>query len=188
MTRSLSLPYDPNPVPSSVEELPAFLFDELRRISLALYATPVTFADRESETIEIGPAVIWRRLFDTGGTPIWEVPGGQFDNATGIWTCPQKGLYSMSATITVQPFGGVGGKSYYAGLRMTVEQNAAIVYQIETSDGGFDDVPLGVTLSGMIPLQQGDQVYVDAAVVHENQTGTVDVVDSWQIIREAGEG
>ena len=181
MPRSLPIPYAPNPVPSQLEDVPRYLYDELTRIKEALVAEPVAFAISDDTSEPIGPTINWQILFDDGQSPNWEFPGGEYDPATGRWTCPKGGLHSVDLQMEISAFGS-GNKNYYGGLRVHVERDGLIIDTFESTDGGDDDIPLGVTLTGMIPLLQGDVVYCEATIVHENQTGLVDVSLGWQIL------
>lgn len=184
MTKSLSIPYAPNPVPGQVEDLPRYIYDELARIKEALVAQPVSFdIANPDHQLAIGTTPNWE-IGMIGIDPRWEVPGGEFDSATGRWTCPKSGLYQVNAHAEVAPFGS-GNKIYYAGIRLQHERDLAIVETFESTDGGDDDIPLGVTLSGLVPLLQGDVLYTEWTAVHENQTGTVTAKAAWQILWQA---
>ena len=144
MPKSLELPYYPNPVPTDPARLQQYLFDELNKIKTAFVAQPVALSVEEIDTYAVVTAPNWVVAF-IGETPTWDVPGG-FDSVTGLWTCPQSGLYSADVQLEVAPF-GAGNKQYYAGVRLYRDSGGAITYK-ETTDGGDDSVPLGVTLAG----------------------------------------
>lgn len=172
-------PYFPNIVPTNLEDIPRFLNEELERIRQALVAQPVACSVEEDGTVVIGPTVNWQTVF-IGVTPSWEAPGGDFDPATGAWTCSQYGLYSMSLQMEVAPF-GAGNKDYYAGVAIIRDRGGALT-RWESTDGTADNIPLGVTLSGLLPAEKGDVFHCEATAVHENQTGTVDISIGWQIL------
>lgn len=186
MARNVPLPYDPDQVPSQVEDLPRFLETELYRIATAMQANAVSFAIHHPvETVPIGTTPNWAVMFDDGTLPSWDFPGGDFDPNTGIWVCPQDGLYHMATQLEVAPFGS-GNKMYYAGIRLHQERQSVSVNVWEAFDGGDDNIPLGVALTVLIPALQGDVFYTESTAVHENQTGTVEAKAGWQIIRTAG--
>ena len=187
MSTSLPIPYQPAPPPNTddVSELTRYTYDELTRLAQGLInlqqPVALTVVDNNA-TIPIGPLPVWERLF-VGITPEWAVPSNTWNSATAEWTNPQDGLFNMSVVMEVQPF-GIGNKDYYAGLRITVVKATGapdVVYEV--TDSGVDDFPLGVTLVIALPLYKGDVVYFEAAAVHENQTGTVDVDALAQITR-----
>ena len=185
MPKSIPLPYHPNPVPSQLDDVPRYLYDELVRIKEAFIEQPTAMAIETSFDYTVTTVLIWDRIFNDGVVvPTWDIPGGGFDNTTGEWTCPQDGLYSIDVQMTVQPY-GAGNKDYYAGLRLYKDSGGVVEYR-ETTDGGDDAIPLGVTLSGLIPLLQGDVLAVDAAVVHDQFVGTTTVDVGWQILRQSG--
>ena len=185
MPRSIPVPYYPYPIPTNLEDIPRYLYEELQRIQVALLAQPVAFAINDTEAFNVTTAVTWERLFDDGVVvPVWSVPGGEFDNTTGTWTCPQSGLYDISIHMEVSPF-GAGNKVYYAGLRLNVVQDG-VPDTVESTDGGDDSIPLGVTLTGLIALLYGDTLSVDATVVHDQFVGTSDINVGWQIMRMSG--
>lgn len=179
MTRSIKLPYQPNIVPTDPAELPRWLDVELNKISLALVAQPVAMAIDETGDYVVYTFPNWGRVF-VGVAPSWDVPGGNFDTATAIWTCPQSGLYSLDANLKVEPYGS-GNKNYFAGVRIYRDSGGVITYK-ETTDGGVDNIPLGVQLAGLVPLLQGDQLAVEMTIVHETFVGTAPYDIGWQIL------
>jgi hypothetical protein len=184
MTRSIPVPYYPYPIPTDINDIPRYLYEELQRIQIALVEQPTAFAIEDSADYTVTTILTWERLFDDGViVPSWDVPGGSFDNTTGEWTCPQSGLYDINAQMTVQPY-GAGNKTYYAGLRLYRLRDQTVEYR-EATDGGDDAIPLGVTLNGLVPLLQGDVLALDAAVVHDQFVGVATVNVGWQILRES---
>lgn len=187
MPRSLPTPYRPaaSPAPSSNPgNIIRAVWDEFYRISNQIIALgqPVAVTLQDSDTIPIGTVAVWERLF-LNTTPTWDVPGGNFDPVTGEWTSPQRGLFDITCIMTVQPF-GIGNKNYYAGLRVVkvfADGSPDVVYEI--TDGGVDDIPLGVTIAIAVPMLRGDKLYFEGTAVHENQVGTVDVDVLAQILR-----
>ena len=59
-------------------------------------------------------ATVWDRLFDTALIYDWQAPLGQHDVATGIWTCPQEGLYAIQPVVEVPAFPNPGSRIYEA--------------------------------------------------------------------------
>jgi len=183
MPKSLPYVYKPDPSPYTLDDVPRYLEQELNRIAQALIAQPVAMAVEEVGDYIVYTFPNWVRVF-VGVAPSWDVPGGDFDSATGYWTCPQRGLYSIDANLEVQPYGS-GNKNYYAGVRIYRDAGGVITYN-ETTDGGVDDIPLGVNLSGLIPLDQGDILAVEITIVHETFVGTAPYDIGWQILRVSG--
>lgn len=183
MVKSVIPAYVPNIVPSGVEDLPRFLNEELERIRQAMQAQPVALAVEEVGDFAVTQIVTWERAF-IGATPAWDIPGGNFDSATAQWTCPQTGLYSIDVQLEVAPF-GAGNKNYYAGIRIYHLSGQTVDYR-ESSDGGVDNVPLGVNMAGLVPLTQGDVVAVDMTVVHDTWVGVAPYDIGWQMLSVSG--
>ena len=183
MVKPLQEDYYPLPIPSDVAGLPRFLEEELERIKNALYAQPVALTVEEQALADVTLLPNWQRLFDGGTTPIWEVPGGNFDNTTGEWTCPRDGLYQAFVSLRVEAF-GTGNKSYYAGLRMTkANADGSPNKVIEAADSGVDDFVLTVDLQFQTSVQAGAVLYVEGTSVHDQFTGTTDTTARWQLSR-----
>lgn len=179
MARSLSVPYSPAPVPRNPDDLPRYLEDEFQRIRQALIAQPVAFSIQEDGTLPVDNVLVWEQIL-IGTDAEWDVPGGGWDPVTGMWTCPQAGLYQITYSIEVGAFGS-GNKNYYAAIAIDI--SGSTVERYETTDGGDDDIPLGVILTGLVFMLQGALVQFEASVVHENQTGTVPGHAVAQILR-----
>ena len=183
MARPLQQEYDPNPVPSNLDDIPRFLFEELERIKVALYAQPVAMTVTQTATVTVTTTPNWQRLFNTGDQPSWEVPGGNFNPATGEWTCPQFGLYQHFVDMRIQPY-GTGNKSYYAGIRLwRVPADGSPNEVVEAVDSGVDDFELAVTLPGQTVSQSGDIWYCEGTVVHDQFIGDATIDASWQLNR-----
>ena len=179
MSRSLQIPYSPSAVPRNPDELPRFLEAEFRRIQTALLAEPVALSVQEEDAIAVTTAINWTDLF-TGATPVWEIPGGSFDTTDGNWTCPQTGLYQVSLTLEVAPFGG-GNKTYYAGV--AIDWTGESSGRRESTTGGDDEIPLGVSLVGMVFLYQGTELSFEFTIVHDQFSGVADYKAAAQILR-----
>lgn len=184
MPRSLSVPYYPNPTPLDAEDLPRYLEDEVRRIREAMIAQPVAMTVDEIDSIVVTTDINWLQVF-IGETADWDVPGGSWDPTTGVWTCPQSGLYSTDLQAEIQPF-GAGNKNYYAGIAITRDRGGALL-RWENTDGGDDAIPLGVTLSGLVPYLQGDKIHAELTVVHDQFVGVADYKISMQLLRVSDE-
>ena len=179
MTRSLQEQYYPAPVPTRAEDLPRYLESEFMRIRESLIAQPVALSVTETGTYDVTTTLAWFDLF-IGETPTWETPGGSFDPTTGDWTCPQTGLYQVTLSLEVSPF-GAGNKVYYAGV--AIDWTGATTGRLESTDGGDDSIPLGVTLTGQITIQQGTVLAFEAAIVHDQFAGLADYEANIQILR-----
>ena len=179
MSRSLQTEYYPGPVPRNSDDLPRYLESEFTRIRESLIAQPVALTIQNAGPLDIGALLNWQNPF-IGIDATWDVPGGSWDPITGIWTCPQMGLYQASGALEIDPF-GTGNKNYYAGIQMTT--TGVIPGVQESFDGGDDDIPLGVSFIGQRFLSAGDALEMKITAVHENQTGTVDAASHLQILR-----
>jgi len=180
MSRDLQRPYAPFPVPNDPKELPRYIAAELDRIRQALIAQPVALSVEESDSITVTTTVNWSDLF-IGSTPTWDVPGGNFEPSTGIWTNPQYGLYHAVLSLEVKPFGS-GNKEYYASIAIDYESPTG-PERIESSDGGSDIVPLGVTLTGQMPIIFGSPVKCQVTIVHEQFVGIAAYTARLQLLR-----
>ena len=147
-----------------------------------MVAQPVALTVLKSGQLPIGPTRDWTNPF-IGDDAAWDVPGGSWDPATGRWTCPQIGLYQISALLEIDPF-GAGNKNYYAGLQLRIIGEIGRIQ--ETYDGGDDDIPLGVSFTGQQVFYQGDTIEFKITAVHENQTGTVAAQTHMQLLNVSG--
>lgn len=180
MARSLQEQYYPAPVPRDTKDLPRYLETEFYRIRERLIAQPVSTTLQETGDFPTTTTVSWTQTF-IGVTPTWDIPGGAWDPATGIYTVPQEGLYSVNQQLEVSPF-GLGNKNYYAGLAFIRDRDGTIT-RFEATDGGVDNIPLGVTQMGMLYLLQGDKLTMEMTVVHEQTSGTAPYKLGFQILR-----
>ena len=186
-SRSSALPYTPSAPPAGEDVIRA-VWDEFFLISqgLANQGNPVSLAIRASEPIAVGPTVVYDRLFDQGLSYDWQQPGGTVNPATGIWTCPEEGLYQISNTVKVPPFPTPADKAYTLHVRVTRDPITGGPEIIDTfEDVGTDTHILTLTGFLMIPLFQGDQLALDAGVTHETKTGT-DIVEASLFILRVG--
>ena len=179
MSRDLQRPYAPFPVPNDAKDLPRYIAAELDRIRQAFLAQPVSLTVEETGTAAVTTAINWFDLF-IGETPTWDIPGGGFDPVTGIWACPQGGLYTLGLSLEVRPFGG-GNKTYYAGV--AIDYSGSSVGRFESTDGGNDAIPLGVGLNSQVPILQGTLLKCEATIVHNQFSGDADYKANLQILR-----
>jgi hypothetical protein len=184
MSKSLSIDYQPEPTPYTIEDLPRYVEQELNKIAQALEnaSQPVALSVDEQGNFLVTTIVTWVQVL-IGETAGWDVPGGSWDPTTGIYTVPQQGLYSVNAQLEVSPF-GAGNKTYYAGLRLYRDRGGVVEF-VESTDGGDDAIPLGVTISGLLPLLQGDRLGLEMTIVHDQFSGTAPYNVAMQIKRES---
>ncbi|RKZ92544.1 MAG: hypothetical protein DRQ40_08615 [Gammaproteobacteria bacterium] len=181
MPRSLQEEYYPSPVPRDPNELPRYLESEFHKIRESLIAQPVALSVAEEGAALVTTVVTWFDLF-IDEAPEWDVPGGSFDPVTGIWTCPQQGLHQLALSIEVEPFGS-GNKTYYAGVAIDYVGQDGIPGRAESADGGDDAIPLGVTLDIQVPILFGSILKCQAAIVHDQFSGTANYKARLQILR-----
>jgi len=180
--RSSVIPYAPanppyNPTP---DNLCRATWDELYRLEQALrdIDKPAALAATCSEPIAVQAATVWDRLLNENVTFQWENPRGQLNPATGVWTCPQEGLYQIDAILESPPFPTPAAKQYTASIRVTVAGTSLIA-----QNSGEDTKPVRVSAAVMRPLNRGDTVTLDADLTHQNKTGTVTCFGVLNILR-----
>lgn len=176
MTRSLPRGYVPGVPPVDFKDWPRWIDWELNQIADRFNQPTVALAVTGSETIAISP------VLNTITLGIDDVPNidnqGGWDPITGTYTVPQSGLWDGAVNASISAF-GLGNKTYFALLEILVNG----VVRAETTDGGSDDVPLGVSLTGPLILLQGDQVIIHLSTLHETFTGVSDVFYNFSYIR-----
>jgi hypothetical protein len=191
-SRSVPLPYVPGASVSpaaSVGDLSRATWDELFKISQALIELdrPAASVVACSEPVNITPTTIYDRLFDENDIYEWEAPGGQTDSTTGIWTCPQEGLYLFTGVIEIPAFPTPATKEYTATLRTTlIPINGGAPLQILSTAGGLDNMPLRINPNIARPLNRGDTVYQDLDITHHTVSGVITVTAVRNIIRQSG--
>lgn len=186
--RSSPIPYSPAPPPLGTDpvQLSRATWDELYRIAERFESIdrPAALAITSSKAIPIQPTTVWTRLFDSGVQYEWEAPQGQI--ATGIWTCPQEGLYSVAVVIEIPAFPNPGSRLYEATLRTTGHPADGSPDKVITSKaGGPDEATLRFSADFLRPLTKGDQVWFDIDLTEEAFTGSVTVFSVLNICRQA---
>ena len=175
------LGYKPLPVPYKAEDIPRYLSAELLRIEQAFIQQPAALTVNETGVLTAATTDVWVPLF-IGADPLWEVPSGAFDPATGEWTIPQDGLYQLMLQIEVGAF-GAGNKTYYVGMRGIIQPPAATSYVLTSYSGGADDVPLTASSNSQTFLTTGTTVNAELAITHSQFTGDVDFSAHMQLLR-----
>lgn len=185
--RSLAIPYAPLPPPigGDIENYSRATWAEFEQIrtSLVDLDQPNCIAVTGTEPINVTAAISWQRLLNAGTTTDYENPGGTFDGTTGIYTCPQEGLYQVTVVANVAAFTTPANKEYYVGLRATLDPVVGPDRTRLAYDGGMDSVPKQAMLTTLVKAFKGDTIYADITAVHATKTGTVDCTSSLQIIR-----
>jgi hypothetical protein len=180
--KELPQEYAPTSPPVNFPDWHRWIDDELQRIRAALIADPVIIAVQGSGTIPIDTVVNTVTL-GIGDTPAIDVPEGAWDPLTGIWTCALGGIYTITVNATIDAF-GPGNKTYYAQLDV-VEVAPSPGVRLTNSDGGADDVPLGVSIAAPIALATGTQLRFDLSTLHTQFTGSSSYNYSLSLIRSA---
>jgi hypothetical protein len=171
-------PYFPSPSPyvENQEVLTRAVWDEFFRIQQALIdidrPTAISAVCKEPVTVEATQN--WDRMFDEAVSYDWQLPSGTLNTTTGVWTCPQEGLYQISATVEAPPFPSPATKEYTVSIRLTkhpVDGSPDVV--IIAQDSGIDTQAVRVSAGGLRPLATGDQLWMDADLTHQTKTGTV---------------
>ena len=188
--KSTFIPYTPGSPPGvDTASLSRATWDELFRIAQALIDLdrPASIAGDSPESVIVGPTLQYDRLFNEADTIDYEYPSGQLDVTTGVWTCPQEGLYLILPVIQVPAFASPASKLFTANLRTTFHYASGSPDEVIVANAGGDDrVPLRLQPVFLKPLSRGDQVYFDLDLTHENKTGSVTVVSVLNIVRQSG--
>lgn len=192
--RSLVIPYRPNPPPVPSSETPELVratWEELTRIAASLsdIDRPVSVAVSGVDSVAVGATATYSRLFDSAPSVEFEKPGGAFNAVSGVWTCPQDGLYQVTVNAELSPLSAPAQKSYVGLIRRTLTHAAGgadsvVIY----SGGGLDDQFLSVIGTRLLVLQQGDTLRYDGAATHPTKTGTVTFTSVFYATRLAGVG
>lgn len=188
--RSTPIPYSPAPPPfgDNTQQLSRATWDELYRIAERFESIdrPAAASLTSSKSCPVQAATVWNRLFNSGVSFEWEAPQGQVATATGIWTCPQEGLYAITVVVEIPAFPNPGNRLYVATLRTTGHPVDGSPDKVLTSKaGGPDEAPLRFTADFLRPLNKGDQVWFDLDLTEESYTGNVTVFSVLNICRQA---
>jgi hypothetical protein len=185
--RSSPLPYSPaNPPSPNAPDLSRATWDELYRIAEEFRnaANPSALSATCSEDVAVQAATVWDRLFDENVLYQWENPTGTLDTTTGIWTCPQEGLYNINLVLEASPFQSPAQKEYTASLQTTLHPADGSPDKVYVSqNGGIDTQALRVTASFLHPLYRGDQLWIAADLTHATKTGNVQCLGVMNILR-----
>jgi hypothetical protein len=175
--RSTPIPYTPaNPPAPNAPDLSRATWDELYRIATEFnnLGNPAALSATCSEPVTVEATSNWDRLFNENVIYDWEQPTGTLDTATGVWTCPQEGLYQIDVILEAPPFPSPATKEYTASLRTTLHPVSGGPDVVAVSqNGGIDTQSLRVNASFLRPLYRGDQLWIDADLTHATKTGTV---------------
>lgn len=182
--RSATIPYSPAPPPIGTDRA---IWDEFYKLQEALINLdrPASLTGSSPEPVPVTASVSYDRLFDEADAISYEQPTGQFDTTTGIWTCPQEGLYLLLPLIQVPAFTTPASKLFTATLRTTFTYAAGGTKVVTSSAGGDDRVPLRLQPVFLEPLLKGDTVFFDLDLTHETKTGTVNVISVINIVRQS---
>lgn len=188
--KSTFIPYTPAPPPSATDPNTCrATWDEFFKLAQALIDldSPAAIAGANPEPVVVGPTVQYDRLFDEADAIEYERPKGQLDQTTGIWTCPQEGLYLIMPVIEVPAFPTPASKLFTASLRWTIDYASGAPDRVATAKAGGDDrVPLRLQPVIMVPLSRGDRMWFDLDLTHETKTGSITVVSVINIVRQSG--
>jgi hypothetical protein len=188
--KSTFIPYSPGSPPGvDTASLSRATWDEFFRIAQTLIDMdrPASIAGSSPEPVTVGPTTQFDRLFDEADAIEYEHPAGQINQTTGIWTCPQEGLYLIMPVIEVPAFTTPASKLFTASLRWTIDYASGAPDKVATAQAGGDDrIPLRLQPVIMVPLSRGDRMWFDLDLTHETKTGTVTVVSVLNITRQSG--
>ncbi len=177
MTKLLNNDYVNTTPPVDFKDWPRWLDNELYLIRNAFQVNPVMVAVRGSDTLDISPVLAVKNL-GIGKAPLLDYPEGSWDETTQLWTCQQAGIYVCNANCDINPFGS-GNKTYQAQLSLYIDG----AFDSKQSDGGSDDVPLGVTFSQPVALIQGQTVRMELGALHAQFTGPVNFNYAFSFMR-----
>jgi hypothetical protein len=185
--RSSPLPYSPaNPPEPGSEQISRATWDEFYRLAIILQniQSPSALSVKCEEGIEVQATTVWDRLFNEGVAYSWQNPEGTLDILTGVWTCPEEGLYSIDITLEASPFPSPATKEYTASLQTTYHPLSGPNQVFLSQNGGIDTQALRVSGHFLTPIYRGDQFWFDADLTHATKTGTVQCKAFLNILRE----
>ena len=190
--RTTPIPYSPSSAPRSADEnTTRAIWDEFFRIEQALVDIDlpnlVTVTSVESiQTSASEVSITWNRLFNSTPNVVYEKPTGTFAPTTGIWTCPQEGVYQISVQTSLPKDNLAGTNYYYGTIRITVDPLQGANTVVTRVAGGNEEVPLSLTFISMFSMQKGDTVVVDLAALNPKGVVTLQSANSMSIIRQSG--
>jgi len=162
------LPYDyrPSNPPTEFKSWHRWIVEELNRIAARLVANPVLCALTVlDQPIDISPVLSGITL-GIGVDPTVDYPGGSYDPITGEWTCPLDGIYTIAASVAIDPF-GTGNKAWEAYIRVLVDG----VLKFEQGGSGVDDVSLFINFNIPMQLAAPEKVKFELWTIHDQFTG-----------------
>lgn len=163
-------PYHPIPTPQFGDvSVTRFLDDELHRIAAWAAEVNPRFAYcvvRATGSVALTTTPTWVNPL-VGESEIIDLPDGSWGDATGIYTCPDPGLYQLSASVTFNVVGGVGNRQVAVGLRWVVNGTPGT----EWVTSATDEFPITVSSSGVFPLAVNDTVAIEVAGYTSNPGG-----------------
>jgi len=166
MAKILPFDYRPSNPPTDFKSWHRWIVEELNRIARRLIDNPVIVAVQELGAPVVIDTVITNTVLGIGSDPAIEFPEGAYDPLTGIWTCPLNGIYSVSASVKIEPFGS-GNKAWEATIQ--VYKNAGL--QFEAGGSGVDDVRLYINMGVPLIFTAGDQIHLELTTIHAQFTG-----------------
>ena len=191
-TKSTYLPYVPGNPPTLTrpEEITRAVWDELFRLSQSLLDLdrPVSLSLSANDTLTVTTVTqTWARLFNNTPSILHQMPGGCLDPLTGIYTVSSQGVYQIYGRVNIPAFPSPQSKSYTGYIRISIVRAGGLgttTFLLES--GGLDDRPLTVQGLALYPLNKGDIIYFDGAVIRVAGGGTINVTDTLQIFRISG--
>lgn len=179
MGKFLPVKYSPTTPPIEFKDWHRWIDDELRRIENAIRSQNTLFAVEGDSIIDIAP-IINTVVMGIGDAPSVDFPGGNWNSATGEWTCPETAIYNINASAVIEPF-GTGNKTYFARIDLLVND----INEGSVTDGGLDDIELGVAATKPLAMSKGDVLKLTLSVLHEQFTGTSIYSYSYSVIKVA---
>lgn len=167
MAKILPSDYRPSNPPIKFASWHRWIVEELNRIARRLIDNPVILAlGQTGAPVDISP-VLNSIVLGIGSIPSPEFPEGSYDPLTGVWTCPLNGIYSMTSTVAVDPF-GTGNKAWEAVI--VIYRNG--VRAFEAGGSGIDDVRLFINMGVPLIFTAGDTIRLELETIHDQFTGS----------------
>lgn len=165
---SVPLPYTPAPPPSGgsadLQELARATWDEFYRIQLVLAALdrPMALSAPAIEPIPVDVLPAYARLLNSGAVPVYELPPGMLNTATGVITIPQEGLWQVNIIVSVPPFPVPGNREYTLDVQLTLDPVVGGTVVRTVSTNGQDTQDLSIGAPAAFTALQGDLLWLDA--------------------------